>query len=125
MKSKEYIDKKTYAEDITEGKFSYPVIDAMQTNPDNIIVLSKLVFFKKKFLKINFIFTFQIDILKMKTENFEIKKYLCDYLESVGSLERTFKEMERLYDLVNLEIKRLGGNPLLEQTLKAIGLPEN
>lgn len=45
----------------------------------------------------------------MKTESFEIKKYAVDYLENCGSLEYTYKEIERLYYEIKDKIKKLGG----------------
>ena len=41
LKLKEYADQKTAFEDITEGKYSYPIIDAIRQNPENQIVTSK------------------------------------------------------------------------------------
>lgn len=65
------------------------------------------------------------DILKLRTESLPIKKYLVNYLEKLGSLERTYKEMERLYAEVHKEVARLGGNPHLEALLKIIDLPKD
>ena len=39
--SKEYAEKKSFAEDLTEGKFSFPIIHVIQTKKDDGQVLSK------------------------------------------------------------------------------------
>ena len=61
----------------------------------------------------------------MKTNNYEIKKYLVDYLQEIGSIKSTYQEIVRLYDEVKQEIKRLGGNLVLEQVMQLIDLPKD
>ncbi len=40
--SKEYADSKSYCEDLTEGKFSFPIIQFMKNNPNDDRVLSEI-----------------------------------------------------------------------------------
>lgn len=40
MQSSEYADNKNFAEDLTEGKFSFPIIHAIRENPASRIVIS-------------------------------------------------------------------------------------
>ena len=37
----EYINSKSFCDDLTEGKFSYPVIDYLNKNPNDVSLLSK------------------------------------------------------------------------------------
>ena len=68
--SKQYTANKGMCEDLTEGKFSFPVIHSIRSNPSNMQLLN---------------------ILKQKTENEEIKRYAVAYMESTGSFEYTRK----------------------------------
>lgn len=40
--SKEYADSKSYCEDLTEGKFSFPVIHSIRTNPTDDRLIGNL-----------------------------------------------------------------------------------
>jgi geranylgeranyl diphosphate synthase type 3 len=39
--SKEYADSKSYCEDLTEGKFSFPIIHFVKNNPNDQRLISK------------------------------------------------------------------------------------
>ena len=56
--------KGSLAEDLTEGKFSFPVIHAIRADPSNQILIS---------------------ILKQKTSDEEVKRYAVGYMERMGS----------------------------------------
>ena len=66
LSSNEYTDNKGLCEDLTEGKFSFPIIHSIRTNPQNRQL---------------------INILKQKTTDEEVKKYAVKYMESTGSFE--------------------------------------
>ncbi|KAK4227604.1 geranylgeranyl pyrophosphate synthase [Podospora fimiseda] len=68
--SKQYTANKGMCEDLTEGKFSFPVIHSIRSNPANKALLN---------------------ILKQKTENKEIKQYAVNYMDSTGSFDYTRK----------------------------------
>lgn len=61
-----YTSLKGLCEDLTEGKFSFPVIHAIRADPSNQIL---------------------INILKQKTNDEEVKRYALRYMESKGSFE--------------------------------------
>ncbi|KAK4191213.1 geranylgeranyl pyrophosphate synthetase [Podospora australis] len=63
-----YTANKGMCEDLTEGKFSFPVIHSIRSNPSNVQLLN---------------------ILKQKTTNIDIKKYAVSYMESTGSFKYT------------------------------------
>uniref|UniRef100_A0A023FNS4 Putative geranylgeranyl pyrophosphate synthase/polyprenyl synthetase n=1 Tax=Amblyomma cajennense TaxID=34607 RepID=A0A023FNS4_AMBCJ len=46
---KEYTDNKSFAEDLTEGKFSFPIIHAIQKHPEDPRIMSILLWAKQRF----------------------------------------------------------------------------
>ncbi|KAL8639356.1 MAG: hypothetical protein Q9228_003600 [Teloschistes exilis] len=66
LNSATYTTNKGLCEDLTEGKFSFPVIHAIRQEPGNHQLLN---------------------ILKMKTKDEEVKKYAVNYMEKRGSFE--------------------------------------
>jgi geranylgeranyl diphosphate synthase type 3 len=68
LSSSEYSSNKGMCEDLTEGKFSFPVIHSIRSDPTNLQL---------------------INILKMKTTDTEVKRYAVRYMERTGSFEYT------------------------------------
>ncbi|CAK7208463.1 geranylgeranyl pyrophosphate synthetase [Sporothrix curviconia] len=68
LMASEYSQNKGMCEDLTEGKFSFPVIHSIRTNPSNLQLLN---------------------ILKQKTSDEEVKRYAVAHMESTGSFEYT------------------------------------
>lgn len=64
----EYTTSKGFCDDLTEGKFSFPVVHSIQSNPAD----------RRLF-----------QILAQKTTDIEVKKYAVSYMESTGSLHYT------------------------------------
>ncbi|XP_008138664.3 geranylgeranyl pyrophosphate synthase [Eptesicus fuscus] len=85
LHSEEYSENKSFCEDLTEGKFSFPTIHAIWLKPESTQVRN---------------------ILRQRTENIDIKKYCVHYLESVGSFEYTWNTLRELeskaYKLLHL-----------------------
>ncbi|XP_067143278.1 terpene synthase [Centruroides vittatus] len=92
LRSKEYKENKSYCEDLTEGKFSFPIIHAINHHPENPQM---------------------INIVRQRTTSIEIKKYAVDLLESLGSFEYTRKFLLELDQQARDEIHQLGDNPHL------------
>lgn len=63
-----YTKNKGLCEDLTEGKFSFPIIHSIQSDPGNHQLIS---------------------ILKQKTKDEEVKLYATSYMESTGSFVYT------------------------------------
>ncbi|KAK4993432.1 geranylgeranyl pyrophosphate synthetase [Elasticomyces elasticus] len=63
-----YTANKGLCEDLTEGKFSFPVIHSIRTDPSNLVL---------------------INILKQKTKDDEVKRYATSYMETTGSFAYT------------------------------------
>lgn len=70
-----YIDNKGLCEDLTEGKFSFPIIHSIRSNPQNLQL---------------------INILKQRTKDEEVKLYARSYMESTGSFTHTQEVVRNL-----------------------------
>ncbi|KAK5106400.1 geranylgeranyl pyrophosphate synthetase [Lithohypha guttulata] len=75
LSSSIYTQNKGMCEDLTEGKFSFPVIHSIRANPGNLQL---------------------INILKQRTHDEEVKRYAVKYMESTGSFEYTRKVVREL-----------------------------
>ena len=93
LSSDKYMENKAFCEDLTEGKFSYPIIHAIQANPDDRRLLH---------------------ILKQRTNDINIKKHAVEYIRSVGSLAHTEAVLADLEGEIREHIAKLGGNAKLE-----------
>ncbi|KAL1263676.1 hypothetical protein QQF64_006415, partial [Cirrhinus molitorella] len=93
LNSKEYSENKSFCEDLTEGKFSFPTIHAIWSRPESTQVQN---------------------ILRQRTENVDIKRYCVDYLEKVGSFAYTRQTLIDLEAEAYRLIAEFGGNPELE-----------
>ncbi|XP_038221315.1 geranylgeranyl pyrophosphate synthase-like [Zerene cesonia] len=89
-----------YCMDLTEGKFTLPVIHAAKSSRGAII----------------------LNILKQRTTDVNTKRYCVTLLEEVGSLEYTKKTLRDLDSSLRNEIKRFGGNPLMTAVLDMLQL---
>ena len=85
LSSTDYTNNKGLCEDLTEGKFSFPVIHSIRSNPHNLQL---------------------INILKQKTNEEQVKRYAVSYMESTGSFaycKKTLKELtEKAMHLIDL-----------------------
>jgi len=97
----QYEDTKGYCEDITEGKFSYPIIHAV--NSGDAVTKYKI-----------------LEILKQRTSEITLKKEMVELLQGTGSLEYTKHKLLKLQMEIKMEIAALGGNAMLEEILVKI-----
>ncbi|CAH0729210.1 unnamed protein product, partial [Brenthis ino] len=79
-----------FCDDITEGKFSFPVIHALQKPQE---------------------------ILRQRTRDVSLKKYFVSLLNTLGSLQYTRNVMEEMDREARAEVSKLGGNPYMEAVL--------
>ncbi|XP_022126374.1 geranylgeranyl pyrophosphate synthase-like [Pieris rapae] len=84
-----------YYMDLTEGKFTIPIIHALRTGKREAV----------------------LSILKQRPTNLDLKRYFVSLLEDLGSLEYTRKIIRDLEAHLRSEIRRLGGNPLMDAVL--------
>lgn len=104
LQSPEYADNKGFAEDLTEGKFSFPVVHGVRADTSNRQLLH---------------------VLQKRTTNNALKAHTVNYLKmQTKSFEYTRKVLHQIYSQTEDEVKRLGGNKLLEKILEKLGVPE-
>jgi len=84
LRSPVYSSNKGLCEDLTEGKFSFPIIHSIRAKPDDLQLLN---------------------ILKQKTTNEEVKRYAVRYMEETGSFEYSRKVLETLVERARKLIK--------------------
>ncbi|XP_020817128.1 geranylgeranyl pyrophosphate synthase isoform X2 [Drosophila serrata] len=96
---KEYTENKSFAEDLTEGKFGFPVIHAVRSQKQDKQVLH---------------------ILRQRTHDIEVKKYCITLLEKLGSFQYTRKVLETLDAEARAEVARLGSNPYMDRLLNKL-----
>jgi geranylgeranyl diphosphate synthase, type III len=70
LSSPDYSQNKGMCEDLTEGKFSFPIIHSIRSDPTNLQL---------------------VNILGQKTTDVEVKRYAVSYMEGTGSFEYTRK----------------------------------
>lgn len=101
----EYVVNKGYCEDLTEGKFSFPVIHSIQSNPADRGLLQ---------------------ILAQKTKDVQIKKYAVSCMEKTGSFEYTKRVVGVLIQRARDEVYRidqdLGNTQAILQLLSKMAL---
>lgn len=95
----EYMKSKSFCEDLTEGKFSFPIIHCIRSNPTDHRLLS---------------------ILKKRTNDLDIKRYAQQVMFAAGSMDYTRAKCIRLKDEIVAEIEALGGNPPLLKLVQAL-----
>eukprot|EP00128_Syssomonas_multiformis_P006388 Colp12_sorted_trinity150504_noHs@3683 len=96
LQSPEYMDNKSFCEDLTEGKFSFPIIHSILSDPGSHQVQN---------------------ILRKRTEDIDLKKYCVKYIEKTGSFEYTRKVLSDLEATLRQNIVELGGSPVLEKMI--------
>ena len=104
LQSADYHNNKGFCEDLTEGKFSFPVIHAIRADPSNRNILS---------------------ILKQKPTQPEVKKYAVEYMDTkTGSFAYTRAVLATLQKTAHDQVTAHGGNPLLSKILDLMKVPE-
>ncbi|XP_053989677.1 terpene synthase-like [Hylaeus volcanicus] len=89
---KEFTTDTNFADDISSGTFTFPVIHAIRNHPEDQQI---------------------IHILRRRTKDFYMKRYCIELLEQFGSFDYTRATLEEMDKQIREEIQRLGGNPLL------------
>ena len=92
----EYFVNKSFGEDLTEGKFNFPIVHAIQKYP--------------KDSRLN-------NILRQRTQDIDVKKYAIKLLEDAGSFKYTRDQMRLLDNKIREEIDKLNGNDVLIQVM--------
>ncbi|XP_037044777.1 geranylgeranyl pyrophosphate synthase isoform X1 [Bradysia coprophila] len=93
---KEYSENKSFCEDLTEGKFSFPIIHAVNYQKQDRQVLH---------------------ILRQRTRDIEVKKYCINLLDKLGSFKYTRGILDKLDQEARQEVALFGPNPFMEGLL--------
>ncbi|XP_001651688.2 geranylgeranyl pyrophosphate synthase [Aedes aegypti] len=93
LKSKDYTTNKTFCEDLSEGKMSFPVVHSIMVMKDREV----------------------LHMLRKRSTNVEEKKYCVELLNKNGSLRYTADMLKILEGEVRTEIAHHGGNPFMEK----------
>ncbi|KAG9312242.1 isoprenoid synthase domain-containing protein [Chiua virens] len=100
LQSNTYKENKGFAEDLEEGKFSFPIVHGVRERPD-----SKYI----------------INILHQRPKNPMLKNHAISYLKDVThSFEYTLSVLQSLEAQAHGEVTRLGGNPKLQAILEKL-----
>jgi len=91
LADEEYMKSKSFCEDITEGKFSFPIVHAIHAGSHNQLT----------------------SILKQRTEDDDVKRYAQSLMKDMGSLEYTREKCSTLKQEIVAEVEKFGGNPTL------------
>lgn len=101
-----YSDTKGFCEDITEGKYSFPIIHGLKNaNESDANEIES--------------------ILKERTEDVDKKKRCLKLLEDAGSFQYTRNELSKLQEQILIEVQHLGENKHMDEFLKDLGWTSN
>ncbi|GAA6046614.1 hypothetical protein JCM3770_006240 [Rhodotorula araucariae] len=104
LQSAEYTANKGYCEDLSEGKFSFPIVHAIRADTTNRQLLN---------------------ILRERPSSPGPKTYAVSYMETrTGSFAYTRDVLRRLMHQARVEVARLGGNAGVEAILDKLELGE-
>lgn len=108
LQSTQYTENKGFCEDLTEGKFSFPVVHSVRADTSNRQILN---------------------VLSKRPGTPTMKRYAVNYMHNhTDSFRYTECVLARLEGQARGEVARLGGNPHLEaiiDALKVTPLPES
>lgn len=93
LADEEYMKSKSFCEDITEGKFSFPIVHAIRQETSHTAQL--------------------ICILKQRTNDDDVKRYAQSLMKDMGSLDYTREKCSALKQEIVDEVHKFGGNAML------------
>lgn len=97
LQSDAYKQNKGFCEDLTEGKFSFPIVHSIRSDTSNQRILN---------------------VLRQRPTDESLKIYAVSYMDTqTGSFEYTRRVLRKLEEQARAEIARLGGNKGLEKFL--------
>ncbi|PAV23079.1 terpenoid synthase [Pyrrhoderma noxium] len=100
LQSREYESNKGFAEDLTEGKFSFPVVHGIRADISNRQILN---------------------VLQKRPTTPTLKHFTINYLRNhTKSFDYTLRVLEVLEGQIRSEVVRLGGNPGLEKIIDTL-----
>ncbi|KAF3909756.1 Dimethylallyltranstransferase [Arthrobotrys entomopaga] len=105
LQSDQYAKNKGFAEDLTEGKFSFPIIHSIRANPTNLQL---------------------INILKQQTRDNGVKEYAVAYMrDQTKSFVYTESVLEDLHEQAVILLASFGDNPALTAILQKLRIEKS
>ncbi|XP_015786265.1 geranylgeranyl pyrophosphate synthase [Tetranychus urticae] len=104
LKSDEYKENKSFCEDLSEGKFSFPVVHAIKSYPDKSTIMN---------------------IIRKRTNDIEIKKLAVSVLEELGSFKYTKEVLTKYHEQAKEECTKLGGNEYISKLLESLRIDKD
>ncbi|EJT52485.1 farnesyltranstransferase [Trichosporon asahii var. asahii CBS 2479] len=105
LQSDQYADRKGFCEDLTEGKFSFPIVHGVRADTSNRQILN---------------------VLQKKTHSDSLKRHTVEYLKNTTkSFAYTRQVLDELKQQIELELKELGGNKGLDAIMAKLSYPES
>jgi len=101
LADEEYFKSKSFCEDLTEGKFSFPIIHCVRKDESDTRLLS---------------------ILKQRTEDTDVKHYAQKLMKEAGSLHHTREKCISIKNDIVSQIDALGGNPPLLSLIEKLDI---
>ncbi|CAM9538121.1 unnamed protein product, partial [Laminaria digitata] len=99
LTSTEYMKGKSFCEDLTEGKFSFPIIHCVRAKPTDHRLLN---------------------ILKQRTEDVDVKKHALQWMKHTRSFVYTRDRLLSLKTSIASEIASLGGHLGLSRLIEGL-----
>lgn len=99
LADEEYMKSKSFCEDLTEGKFSFPILHHIRSNPNDTRLIS---------------------ILKQRTDDVDVKRYAQGLMKDSGSMKYTIEKCLVLKEDIVEQIVSLGGNPPLLKLIEML-----
>lgn len=99
VSNEQYHQNKTFCEDLTEGKFSYPIIHSVH--------IAQAICDQRLF-----------HILKQRPTDIAVKQFCVRLMEETGSLEATRVRVESLRQDVYRILDSIGGSPLIDECMQ-------
>lgn len=104
LQSNEYTDNKGFAEDLSEGKFSFPIVHGILEEPENREIMN---------------------VLQTRPQTPTLKHHTINYLrDTTKSFDYTLAVLKKLERQARGEVERLGGNPMLSAILDKLHVDE-
>lgn len=100
----QYANNKGFCEDLTEGKFSFPIIHSIRADPSNRQLLN---------------------ILQKRSNSVELKQYALQLLERTQTFAYCRQYLTDLEARVREEIQDRGGNIMLEKIMDSLAVRED
>lgn len=104
LASLQYCKEKGFCEDLTEGKFSFPIIHGIRADHELSARLREILF--------------------LKTSDLSLKIEACEILRQLGSLDYTIKAVSEMKSVCKGEVSRLGGNAQLSRILDVLSIDD-